>query len=232
VDRLSNEVEAWQARADLPWHAPIGASPTDVAMVSLHSSPVSDQALVGSIEGLIVLGEESDADEEHLERLRSISDMLQGASWEDVADEYGPHHADAAGAVVGKLFGKLRRRIKKIARGAGRAMRGIARDVVLPIAPHVAKFIPGAGPAVSMALQAATPALQRALRSGRHLSPAARFAQRAIRRGVPAMMAMQPGMQPAQQAQLMAQRMRQRMPSVPQTSYSIPQAPPGFAAWR
>jgi hypothetical protein len=140
-------------------------------------SPVSDQAVVGALEGAIALGRCNGADEEHLDRLRAVSDILQGADWEDVASVYGPDYADQAGMTVGRLFGKrLRRRLGKFAKGAGRAARGFTRDVVLPLAPMAANLIPGAGPGVSMALKAATPALQRALKGDRELSPFARTA--------------------------------------------------------
>lgn len=224
ISPTDSVTEAWQARLDLPWHPASGTSPADVAMASLHASPVSDQAIVGALEGAIALGEESDSpNEEHLDRMRCLSDMLQGATWADCAREYGPDHAHAASQVVGAFFKKARRKLRKMGRGLARAARGVTRDVVLPLAPMAARMIPGAGPAVSTALQAATPALQQALSRGRHLPPPplAQFAQ-----AIPGMMQAWGGSMPG-------------MPSMPPmaafASSPPPQhlpAPPGaFAAF-
>jgi hypothetical protein len=101
------EVEAWQARADLPWHWEPGTSPADVAMVSLHASPISSQAIVGACDGLLVIGEANDVPEEVLVRARAIADAAEGCPWEDLADMYGPEAATAAGAVVGSFFSNL-----------------------------------------------------------------------------------------------------------------------------
>lgn len=103
----SGEVEAWQARADLPWHWLPGKSPADVAMVSLHASPVSSQAVTGACQGLIDLGEANDVDEEILDRAAAIADAAEGATWEQLADYYGPEHATAAGNIVGSFFGGI-----------------------------------------------------------------------------------------------------------------------------
>jgi hypothetical protein len=166
------EIEAWQARTDLPWHSLPGNSPTDIAMVSLHASPVSDQALVGAIEGAIALGEASNTDDEHLDRLRCMSDMLQGASWEECCAEYGRDHADAASHVVGAFFRKLRRRISRGVKKLGRPLAKAA----LRLAPKALSFVPGVGPLASSALRMATPALQRAILQQRHRPPAHRVA--------------------------------------------------------
>jgi len=158
-------IEAWQARTDLPWHTRrLNPSPTDVAMVSLHASPVSDQAIVGAIDGAILLGECNGASEEHLDRLRAIGDMLDGADWEDVAADWGPEHADAAGQIVGSWFG---RRLRGISRGAKRVARSKAFRWAAPLA---AAAIPGVGPAAAAAL-AASFALKNKLRKARHVRP-------------------------------------------------------------
>jgi hypothetical protein len=163
VDPVSSEIEAWQARTDLPWHMDAGRSPTDVAMVSLHASPISSQALVGALEGAITIGACNGANEEHLDRLRCISDMAQGADWHDCARTYGREHADAASAVVGSFFRKLGRGLGRIARPLGRlAMR---------VAPQALQFIPGIGPVASQAFEAASPALQDLLEDGGHRPP-------------------------------------------------------------
>jgi len=161
------EIESWQARTDLPWHTRGGTSPGDVAMVSLHRSPVSDQSLVGALEGAIALGEASDvADEEHLERLRCLSDMVQGCTWEEAAREYGPEHATAAGHIVGKLFKGLGRKLKKFGRGFGKVIKPIARFAA-PAAAKALHLSPDAASAVS-------PALQAMLDRDQHLPPSQR----------------------------------------------------------
>lgn len=189
VDPLSNEVEAWQARTDLPWHAGPGNSPADVAMVSLHASPVSSQALVGALEGAITLGAVNRASEEHLDRLRCLSDMIQGADWEDCAGEYGEELANAASHVVGRLFrrGGMKRFFKgKVFKTLVNPLRIIPGGKMLDpgrllrsklVRQGLSKglqFIPGVGPIASSAFDAAAPMLQRAIAQRRHVAPALR----------------------------------------------------------
>lgn len=160
--------EAWQARADLPWHwAPPGNSPVDVAMASLHASPVSDQAVVGAVRGAYRLGTSAGAHPEQLARLAAIAQACQGATWEDLAEQYGEQHATAAGEVVGSFFGKLGRSLGKIAKGA--------LKIASPLIGPALSIIPGGGIA-KMALDAASPALKGLLSSGQHRSPAQRQA--------------------------------------------------------
>ena len=104
---VGGTLEAWQARADLPWHWMPGSSPDDVAMVSLHASPVSSQAIVGACRGIVRLGAANDLGDEQLARASAIADYCEGATWEDVADVYGEDEATAAGMVVGSFFGDL-----------------------------------------------------------------------------------------------------------------------------
>lgn len=182
VDRLSNEIEAWQARTDLPWHASAGSSPDDVAMVSLHASPISSQALVGALEGAIVIGRCNGADPEHLDRLRAVSDMCQGATWEDVAEVYGAEHADAAGAVVGSFFKKLfkPKNLLKFALNPMRVLPGgkmldpgrlLKSKMFRGVVSKGLQFIPGVGPIASSAFDAASPMLQSALSRLDHQRP-------------------------------------------------------------
>lgn len=170
------QVEAWQARADLPWHWLPGRSPTDVAMVSLHASPVSSQAVVGACHGLLQLGEANDVDDHVLDRAAAIADGCNGASWEELADMYGEEHATAAGEVVGSFFGGLGRALKKAATapihlashipGVKQALR-----YAMPLAQQALPFVPGVGPIAAQAFRMASPALQQLLQSGEHLSP-------------------------------------------------------------
>lgn len=161
------EVEAWQARADLPWHWGPGNSPSDVAMVSLHRSPVSSQAIVGAVRGAFRLGLESDADPEQLKRLSAISAACEGAEWEDIAGLYGEDHADAAGAVVGSFFGKALRKIGKVAKGA------------VKLASPALSLVPG-GSLATAAFNAASPALRKNVIKQGHAAPAQRAPQRII----------------------------------------------------
>lgn len=186
-------VEAWQARADLPWHWMPGESPADVAMASLHASPVSSQALVGACRGAVLLGEANDADEEDLDRLDAIADMLDGCDWDELAGIYGEEHADAAAHLVGSFFGRLKKGARSLARSAINPMR-MARGVVRrvpgigpPMAqamqatdpmelllrnPQLLSFMPGVGPIASAALMQASPALQRLIQEGGNVPPA------------------------------------------------------------
>jgi hypothetical protein len=155
--------EAWQARADLPWHwAPPGHAPLDVAMASLHASPVSDQAVVGALRGAYRLGVAGGcAHTEDLERVAAIADACDGASWEDLAREYGPDHATAAGAVVGSFFGKALKRIGKVAKGAVR------------FASPALSLVPG-GSVATAAFNAASPHVKHAVLKQANVPPAHR----------------------------------------------------------
>lgn len=159
VSNREGQVEAWQARADLPWHWQPGASPSDIAMVSLHRSPVSDQAVAGAVRGAFRLGLSGGADPEQLKRLSAIEDCCNGASWEELAHMYGPDHATAAGAIVGGFFGKAFRAIKKVAKKAAG-----------PVLKGALSFVPGGGLA-STALSMASPLLKKNVARARHAPP-------------------------------------------------------------
>ena len=100
------QIESWQARTDLPWHWRPTDSPSDLAMVTLHQSPVSSQAVVGAVRGAWELGMASGAHPEQLRRLAALADACEGMPYEEVLERYGPEHADAAAQVVGSFFGK------------------------------------------------------------------------------------------------------------------------------
>lgn len=114
LDSLNREPEAWQARADLPWHASPEQSPTDIAMVSLHASPISSQAIVGACRGAAELAEANGLDDEFIDRLDCVADACEGADWEDLADEYGEDHATAAGYFIDGFFGGLKRAVRRV----------------------------------------------------------------------------------------------------------------------
>lgn len=123
----SGQVEAWQARADLPWHWTPGRTAGDVAMVSLHAAPVSSQAVAGACDGLINLGEANDVDDEILDRAAAIRDAADGATWEELADEYGEEHANAAGQIVGSFFSGISKKFKHI---IPKPLRGFAKTAM------------------------------------------------------------------------------------------------------
>lgn len=163
----AGQPEAWQARADLPWHWLPGKSPADMAMVSLHASPVSSQAVTGACQGLIDLGEANGVDDDILDRAAAIADGCEGASYEDLEDEYGPEHAMAASQIVGSFFGGLGRSIKRFGRKVSKPFARMA----LKYAPDVMSFVPGVGPVAATALRHASPMLQRAIREKRIVHP-------------------------------------------------------------
>ena len=155
------QLESWQARADLPWHWHPGDSPADLAMATLHMSPVSDQAVVGAVRGAFKLGCASgDCDPEHLKRMSAIEDICNGYDWEEVAEIYGPAHATAAGAIVGSFFGKAFKKLKKFAS---------------PLLKAGLSFVPGGGLA-TQAFDMASHGLKKSLSKGRHLPPEQRAA--------------------------------------------------------
>jgi hypothetical protein len=156
-------IESWQARTDLPWHwqpDPNNATPTEIAMVTLHQSPVSSQAIVGAVRGAFDLGLAAGADPDHLKHLSAVADLCEGCPWEEVAHRYGRQHADAAGAIVGSFFGKAFRKIG---------------NVVKKVAAPALSLVPGGGLA-SAALSMASPALKRSVAKKHHAPPELRNA--------------------------------------------------------
>jgi hypothetical protein len=161
----SGQVEAWQARADLPWHYQPGNSPGDIAMVSLHQSPVSSQAIVGACRGGMRLGAESEmVDPEHLDRVSCIADACDGADYNELAAVYGHEHARAATQLVGSFFSHL---------NPMKLVRSAASFATSPLGQQALSFIPGIGPVAATALHYASPALKKMLARG-GLSPSRR----------------------------------------------------------
>lgn len=159
------QVESWQARVDLPWHYQPGNSPADIAMVTLHQSPVADQAVVGAVLGALELGEASGfADADHLDRMEAIAAGCDGASWEEIAAEYGEDHANAVGALVEGFFGKALKGLGKVAKGA------VKFATKNPLGKLAMSAIPG-GSIATAAFNAASPALQRSVAKQSHLPP-------------------------------------------------------------
>lgn len=156
------QLESWQARADLPWHWQPGKSPADIAMASLHMSPVSDQAVVGALRGALQLGAASGyADPESLRRCSAIADACEGYSWEELREVYGPEHATAAGVIVGSFFGKALKKLGKVAKGA------------VKLATPALSLVPG-GSLATAAFNAASPNLKKAVLQQSHVAPSKR----------------------------------------------------------
>jgi len=153
MNPVTSEVEAWQARADLPWHWSPGKSPTDVAMASLHRSPIASQAIAGALEGVIVIGEASNyVSEESLDAAEAIGWMLNGADYEEVAEHFGDDMANEAHATIDGLFKKIGRGLKKIS-------KPLVKAITSKMGRSLISMIPGVGPAAASALDYAGPAL-------------------------------------------------------------------------
>jgi hypothetical protein len=157
ISDRAGQIESWQARADLPWHWLPGASPQDAAMVSLHRSPVSSQAIVGAVLGARDLGLASgNVHPEQLRRLSAIADACEGCPYEQLEESYGRQHAQAASTIVGSFFGKALRKVGKFAKKA-----------VSPLAKGALSFVPGGGLATA-AFNAASPSLRKAVLHRQH----------------------------------------------------------------
>ncbi len=166
---LDGEIEAWDARADIPWiHSPSDFG-QDAAMATLHRAPVASQAVVGALIHGCDLAELSGVvDDEVINRADAIREYIQGL--EDGADEqeivsyisgvYGPEHAMAAHVVGAGFFKKLGRMVKKAA---------------LPILKKTVQFIPGVGPVVSTALDVAEAGVKEAIKAGKKRKAARAF---------------------------------------------------------
>lgn len=136
----------WQARSDLPWqwHEHVmedEPTPLDYAMTALHTAPLASTALVGSLMGVLDLaGCAGAGDEEHIERLEAMQAAAEGWPYEDIEDEWGTDHANAAQAVVGAMYSHV---------GFGWGdIADLAVNYGLPVA---ASIVPGASLAVPFA---------------------------------------------------------------------------------
>lgn len=181
------QVESWQARADLPWHTARGNSPQDAAMVSLHMSPVSSQAIVGAVRGAWRLGLVNGANPKHLAQLSAIADACEGASFEELEQRYGKQAAAGAGQIVGSFFGKALRKI-------GKGVRSVAKGAAKLAVPALS-LVPGGGLATA-AFNAASPALKGSVLRQQHKAPAQR-APLQLSRAAPPRAAPPPGAAPA-----------------------------------
>jgi hypothetical protein len=176
-------IESWQARTDLPWHwrPALGSSnPADLAMVTLHRSPVSSQAICGAARGAFRMGLANGCDPEQLKRLSALCELCEGAPWEDVAQRYGADHATAAGAIVGSFFGKAFKSLGRVAKGVAKG----AMKLASPLAKGALSVVPGGGLA-SAALSMATPELKKSVAKQRHAPPQLRRPEAIVRPSAP-----------------------------------------------
>lgn len=163
----NGEPDSWQARADLPWHWEPGNTPADLAMVTLHRSPVADQAIVGALRGAWRLGMVNGADPEVLKRLSAFKEACEGMPWEEIAEAYGEDHANAAGALVEGFFGKALKGLGKLAKGG---LKFVTKN---PLGKLAMSAIPGASLA-TQAFNMASPLLKKSVMKADHLPPAQR----------------------------------------------------------
>lgn len=127
--------ESWQARADLPWHWHPGRSPVDIAMVSLHKSPIAAQAIAGAAIGAAHLGaHDSPPDPAAMMRLQAIADLAGGMPYAEVCGIYGDELAAHANAVVGSIFGKIANTVKKAAHTVAHVASPIVRNKYVQMA--------------------------------------------------------------------------------------------------
>lgn len=149
--REGSEIVGWEARADLPWSG-------DASMVTLHRSTGSSNAVVGAVLGARDLGLVCGfGDAEDLKRMSAVAAACEGASWEEIAADYGPAHAAFASQIVGGFFGKA---LKKIGR--------VVKKVASPALKAGMSFVPGGGLATA-AFNAASPALKRSVAKQKHV---------------------------------------------------------------
>lgn len=168
IQDRGGEIESWQARADLPWHWQPGNTPSDLAMVTLHRSPVADQAIAGAVRGAFDLGAAGGfAEPEHLARMECLADALDGVPWEELAERYGEAEATVAGVVVGGFFGKALKGLGKMAKGG---LKFVTKN---PLGKLAMSAIPGASLA-TQAFNMASPMLQKNLLKQGHKPPAER----------------------------------------------------------
>lgn len=164
----------WAGRVDIPWHWEEEIlygepSPTDWAMSTLHTAPTASAALTGVLCAGVELAERAQAaDPEHLERLLALAAAAEGWEYPELAGEFGDKHARAAMAVVGAMYGDLRRAMGYDAHVGDfgdflREAIPIAADVV----PVAAMAIPGYGPAIAPVLKFGLEAAERELQSGK-----------------------------------------------------------------
>jgi hypothetical protein len=164
----SSEIEAWQARADLPWNWSPGNSPTDIAMASLHASPVASQsvvglenAIVGALAGALEMAEASGfVDGDTMAVGEAMTWVCGGADYEVVCGEFGEDVADLAFDQVDGLFRQIGKGIKKISSGVVKAVTSKAGRGLL-------SMIPGVGPVAATALDMAGPSLRKMADSGK-----------------------------------------------------------------
>lgn len=170
--------EAWEARADLPWHWTPGETKHDMAMVSLHKAPVAAQAVVGAVRGAYRLGQlDSPSDAAALRRLQAISDVAGGIfTHQELCGIYGPELTAHAEHVVGSIFSSIAHVVKKAAGTVAHVASPIVRNKYVQMAAAAAGQAFGVpAPATLAAMKAAGKGLALAdklTHTARKVSPA------------------------------------------------------------
>lgn len=135
----------FQSRVDVPWHhwdSDTQATPTDIAMASLHSAPVAHTALTGAIQGAVECGIVAGyAHPDHIQRLLALNGVLEGHSFRDLAAEYGDEEAHAATQIIGSFLSHL---------NPMHALKSIMHN---PFVDMASSFIPGGSAALHLANQ-------------------------------------------------------------------------------
>lgn len=123
----------WDARVDIPWHHSASEFGADVALATLRSDPVADQAVVGALRGAVRIADASGlVHPDAMDRADAMADVLEGWDYDEIAGVYGPEHADAAFQIVGAFW-----------------------DDLADVASKVVSFVPGVGPIASTAIDVA-----------------------------------------------------------------------------
>lgn len=167
----------YQARADLPWHwkqQPDELNPNDYAMAALHTAPSAPLAIVGALDGAVLLGECSGiAKPEHLERMKCFADCADGVPFGELCEIYGRENAEAAHQVVGSFFKNFGRALASPFKATAQfvkhpSLRNLGHMFTDPLttglkvaqplarvlkpAAGLFKFVPGIGPVAATAL--------------------------------------------------------------------------------
>lgn len=157
ISPVEDRIEAWQARADLPWHWRPGDSPIDVAMASLHRSPTAAQAICGALDGAIQIGMFSGRVQgDTLDVADAMASICGGMPYDDVRRAYGDETAELALMQVNGFFQKIGNGLKKIG-------KGIVKAVVSKAGRALISIVPGVGPAVAASLDVASGPLLKAM---------------------------------------------------------------------
>jgi hypothetical protein len=145
----------WEARTDIPWHwrDALDAKPSamDIAMTALHQHPVANTAIVGALDGAVLLAETAGfADPAHIKRVRCFRDYCDGMPLDELAQVYGDEDAAAAYHTIGSFWSA----IKNVAKAAVSPVTSTVRFVKNPSLKNLTRF---ATDPITSTLKAAQP---------------------------------------------------------------------------